>query len=307
MEVLTYNTKLLANNETKERAKAMIDSIANVDCDVVLLQEVYKKKFKNILLKGTVQPPEVQLEEGVEVELPEREGGLINKHQYHFFEAKGGLLTISKWPIETSELYNFSRENNPGGRRRGFIYAVINKRGKYYHVFNTHLMWDKKSALREVSRDIFPDADFLDVLERSKGEIYREFQEVRKQQLIEMNEFIKERNIPDGEPVILGGDFNFGGPDDPDHEKYSSTSDPIEGYFEFKDDILKVKDLYPRILYKCAAEAEERVLDHVFYRNVQFNHCLSFIEELTFEADNIDWKNNPNLSDHPPYKAHFEL
>lgn len=285
-ELLTYNAKLtgqvplLPDTQIKNRprAKEMIPHLARADCDALALQEVYVPAMRNLLLKGPTQ--------GL---LRRREGGLLNAHQYADHRAKNGLLIISKWPIGHHRWFPFSR--NPGGRKRGVLYTRIDRQGISYHVFNTHLWWDKNWD--------------------QNCRAYRDHQLVRQEQLREIESFIDGERIPTGEPIFVVGDFNFGGPEDARYQKCCRTSDgsrhpecaerDVHGYDYLKNHVLQATDLY-----EYPPNPSKRILDHIFYRNADFAHCRSAIERLRFTTD-IQWEKSPDLSDHHPYKGHFEF
>jgi endonuclease/exonuclease/phosphatase family metal-dependent hydrolase len=66
--------------------------------------------------------------------------------------------------------------------KKGVLYARINKQGRPYHVFGTHL--DSGSEMQDVR--------------------------ARKKQLAIIDRFIRALDIPADEPVIIAGDFNIG-------------------------------------------------------------------------------------------------
>jgi endonuclease/exonuclease/phosphatase family metal-dependent hydrolase len=89
----------------------------------------------------------------------------------------GGVMIISKWPIEKAKEIVF-RRGSPEDKhaRKGCVYARINKNGFIYNVFGTH-----------------PEA-----VDRS----------IRGEQLKTIAAFINMQNIPKTEPVIIAGDMN---------------------------------------------------------------------------------------------------
>jgi endonuclease/exonuclease/phosphatase family metal-dependent hydrolase len=100
-----------------------------------------------------------------------RGGGLAGGFQ------NGGVIIVSKWPIEIAREIVFKR-GSPEDKhaRKGCVYARINKNGFIYNIFGTH-----------------PEA-----VDRS----------IRKEQLETIAKFIKMQNIPSYEPVIIAGDMN---------------------------------------------------------------------------------------------------
>jgi len=95
-----------------------------------------------------------------------------------FAVGNGGIIIVSKWPIEDSAELIYSKTTEwEGMTKKGCIYTKINKEGKEYHIFGTH----PQAALG---------------------------QGIRKEQFQEFRKFINSLNIPHHEPVILAGDFN---------------------------------------------------------------------------------------------------
>ena len=99
------------------------------------------------------------------------------------FPVNGGVIIFSRWPIESEDEIDFSlcgQASQDCLSNKGVKYARINKLGKKYHVFGTHM-------------DAGGAADDL----LAKRQSYRE-----------LREFIADLDIPQGEPVIYGGDYN---------------------------------------------------------------------------------------------------
>ena len=140
------------------------------------------------------------------------------------FPANGGVMIFSRWPIEAEDEIDFEECGQAASdclANKGVKYARINKLGKRYHVFGTHM--DAGSN----SDDIF----------------------ARRTQMAEIRDFIANLNIPEHEPVIIGGDFNtdpIGS--DMDYQAFVDTMNPIIpqhiGYWEsnFNDDFGKIID-----------------------------------------------------------------
>ncbi|EDP59010.1 sphingomyelin phosphodiesterase [Vibrio sp. AND4] len=94
----------------------------------------------------------------------------------------GGVVTFSKFPIITQSQYVF---NNCIGTDcaadKGVLYTKILKDDHNFHLLNLHLgSWNSRSH-----------------------------RDVRILQIYEIKAFLEQLSIPDGEPIILGGDFNI--------------------------------------------------------------------------------------------------
>jgi len=95
----------------------------------------------------------------------------------------GGVMFFSRWPIEATADLDFEFcgvASQDCLANKGIQYARVNKMGKRYHLFGTHM-------------DAGGEEDDI---------------HAKRSQMGEMRMFIDQQNIPDGEPVIFGGDFN---------------------------------------------------------------------------------------------------
>jgi hypothetical protein len=96
----------------------------------------------------------------------------------------GGVMFFSRWPIEFEDDYDFTLCGQAAQdclASKGIKYARVNKLGKRYHLFGTHMEAGGQED---------------DIL-------------AKRTQMGEIRDFIDAQNIPDGEPVIFGGDFNI--------------------------------------------------------------------------------------------------
>lgn len=136
----------------------------------------------------------------------------------------GGVIIFSRWPIEVEDEIDFAECGQAAQdclANKGVKYARVNKMGKLYHIFGTHM--DAGSN----ADDIF----------------------ARRTQMAEIRDFIADLNIPEGEPVIIGGDFNTEPTgSDMDYQAFLDTMSPIIpehiGFYEsnFNDDFGKIID-----------------------------------------------------------------
>lgn len=95
----------------------------------------------------------------------------------------GGVIIFSKWPIEAESEIDFELCGEAAQdclANKGVKYASINKLGKKYHIFATHM--DAGGGLDDI--------------------------EARRSQMAEIRDMIADLNIPAGEAVVFGGDFN---------------------------------------------------------------------------------------------------
>lgn len=140
------------------------------------------------------------------------------------FPVNGGVIIFSRWPILAEDEIDFAECGQASQdclASKGVKYASINKLGKIFHVFGTHM--DAGSG----ADDTF----------------------ARRTQMAEIRDFIAALDLPENEPVIFGGDFNTDPIDsDMDYQAFLDTMNPIIpqhiGYFEsnFNDDFGKIID-----------------------------------------------------------------
>ncbi|MBX7224811.1 MAG: T9SS type A sorting domain-containing protein [Chitinophagales bacterium] len=95
----------------------------------------------------------------------------------------GGVLVVSRWPIEAQDQMLFGNNcwEDDCLAYKGFKYAKINKLGVKYHIFGTHM--DAFNELEDVN--------------------------MRKTQLQMAKTFIASKSIPTTEAVLFGGDLNI--------------------------------------------------------------------------------------------------
>lgn len=95
----------------------------------------------------------------------------------------GGILIVSRWPLEAQDQFLFGNNCNADDclAYKGFKYAKINKLGVPYHLFGTHM-------------DAFNEQ--VDV-------------NIRKSQLLQAKSFIASKSIPADQAVLFGGDLNI--------------------------------------------------------------------------------------------------
>ena len=99
------------------------------------------------------------------------------------FPTNGGVIIFSRWPIEADAEIDFELCGEAASdcfANKGVKYALVNKLGKKYHIFATHM--DAGSGLDDI--------------------------EARRSQMAEIRDMIADLNIPEGEAVVFGGVFN---------------------------------------------------------------------------------------------------
>lgn len=146
--------------------------------DVVIFAEVFD-----------TSPREDHLEPAMEAAGFLYKTSILNDPGSTLFPWNGGVMIFSRWPIEASDELDFELCGQAAQdclANKGIKYAKVNKMGKRYHVFGTHM--DAGSGQDDY--------------------------EAKLSQIGEMRRFIAAQNIPDGEPAVFGGDFNIAPIDD---------------------------------------------------------------------------------------------
>lgn len=123
--------------------------------------------------------------------------GILND----YLPFNGGVIIFSKWPIEATDQYDYEL-CGPNAQdclaNKGVMYAKVNKLGKYYHVFGTHMDAGSDSA---------------DIAAKTL-------------QYAEMRDFIAAQGIPNSDAVVWGGDLNTDAANS--HNLYYTLRDSID-------------------------------------------------------------------------------
>lgn len=172
INVLSYNIKFLpppiGTFDAAERADVIPRYISPYQ-DVVIFQEAFEDAARNNNLVPAMQAAGFSYQTDIL-----NDGQIIEN---------GGVIIFSRWPIELEDEYDYrSCDNNSGDcfAAKGILYAKINKLGKKYHVFGTHM--EAGGNPNDIA--------------------------IKKEQFGEQRDFIAAQNIPVDEAVILGGDMN---------------------------------------------------------------------------------------------------
>jgi endonuclease/exonuclease/phosphatase family metal-dependent hydrolase len=176
-DVLTYNIQMLPDEACLKLDKCHKDYRAPLiahhpllqDHDAIVFVEAFSDSHRELIQR--ILRPQYPYQ------------GLILGGDHLSGVQDGGVIILSKWPIETEAQHVFSICNGFADCHadKGVNYARINKAGQRYHVFGTHF---------------------------DSGDDYGDIS-ARSWQLLIMDQVIKNRGIPDSEPVLMAGDFNI--------------------------------------------------------------------------------------------------
>jgi len=179
LNVMAYNLQMLPNGITGLPQAALRSDLLPAHFspwqDVVIFCEVFDNSPRNDQLIPAMQEEGFQHHTTI---LNEQDGSSI-------VPTNGGVMIFSRWPIVDQDEIEYSKcgtGSGDCGATKGVKYAVIDKMEKRYHLFGTHM--DAGGGQDDI--------------------------EARRSQIGELRQFIDTLGIPDGEPVIIGGDFNLG-------------------------------------------------------------------------------------------------
>ncbi len=177
IDVLSYNIYMrpFFHDGQAIRANYLVDQLAGFDA--IVFQEAYDDKIRRLLLAG------LHTEYPFSTHILGADAGISQD---------GGVIIVSKWPIVYEDQRLFTKGEASTNRcpgpsccagldcytDKGVVYALINKTGRCYHLFGTHLQSGSENwALRNAQFTIIKD-------------------------------FIVAKDIPVDEPVIIAGDMN---------------------------------------------------------------------------------------------------
>ena len=206
-------------------------------------------------------------------------GFLFKSHRVKkIFRINGGGLIYSRHPICELDNYTFDKgQLFNAAAAKGANYAKILKGNKYFHLINVHL--DSFSA------------------------------EFRKKQMVNMRKFIKEKNIPSDESIIIGGDYNI--------DMYRDEINTVDEVFdyEFVDlkkenytqySISKTNDwIARRITSKDDPDAKSELIDFFIYDSEDIYKTEMRVVEFKTEqkANNIVYSSPFFLNLYTPWKG----
>ncbi|AZJ24790.1 sphingomyelin phosphodiesterase (plasmid) [Bacillus wiedmannii bv. thuringiensis] len=188
LKVLTHNVYMLSTNlypNWGQRERADLIGAANYikNQDVVILNEIFDNSASNRLLSNLFEQYQHQT-----AVLGRSNGSEWDKtlgNYSSFAPEDGGVAIVSKWPVVEKIQYVFEKGFGPDNlSNKGFVYTKIKKNDRFIHVIGTHLQAEDNGCGQTSPASI------------------------RTTQLKEIQEFIKNKNIPKNEHVFIGGDMN---------------------------------------------------------------------------------------------------
>ncbi len=204
INVISYNVKLMPiiTGNFYERA-SLLPVLFSPNQDVVIFQEVFSDSARWNYLT-----PAMEAEGFTNYTLILNDTALPSVTSL----TNGGVIIYSRWPIISEAEYRYNNCSNINAQdcfaTKGIKYAKINKLGKTYHIFGTHME---------------AGGSALDI-------------QIRTEQYGEIWNFIDSLNLPNTEAVIIGGDLNTGPKDGVEYTALKAALLPLIpdhiGYFE---------------------------------------------------------------------------
>ena len=130
VRILSWNIQMLPaivnNNGKAKRAKVIVEQLKTHHYDVVVFQELFKKRSRRIITKGLA------------MEFPYHTQ-VLNKKSIAL-KTNGGVMLFSRYPInEVHEIRYTNRTGFDRLSRKGALLAEMNVHGKTIQVVGTHL------------------------------------------------------------------------------------------------------------------------------------------------------------------------
>ncbi|KAF9969366.1 hypothetical protein BGZ73_008297 [Actinomortierella ambigua] len=186
LSVLSYNVyflnEMFSNWGQRTRAQLIADAPFMKNHDIVLLQECFDYDPKEILVNGL----KTQYPFYTSVLGQSKSGWDSSTGSYSYaVPNNGGVMIMSKWPILEKHQHVYKNGCGPDyWCNKGFVYVKLNVSGSTVHVFGTHAQSTDSSCWFATPEN------------------------TRSSQFAELRNYIKDKNIPANELVLMGGDFN---------------------------------------------------------------------------------------------------
>ncbi len=225
------------------------------DMDVIILQEAFDNAARPTLLAALAAEYPYQSSVVDDTSNPLEDGGVV---------------IVSRFPFDSEDqlLWGSTCHDDDCVSNKGIKYVRVNKNGKYYHVFGTHM-------------DAFNEVDDINT---------------RKAQLVMWKNYIDSKNIPSTEAVLMGGDYNV--------DKFANKLGEYDTLF---GNFAAVEPTYlgfpstwdPTFnLYNLGEPYAPEFLDFVFHQGEHLPATTYSNESLIMRSNHIDMWRIFDLSDH---------
>ncbi len=271
LKVMSYNIwGIIGAKERQIRTYAIGRKIAELDPDVIAVQEAFEKKHREILLRAL-----------------EDKGYDIGDWRYFRYRYGSGVLLISKFPVE-EVLFEPYRVNAPwkdierlGGK--GIAHARLRTPWGPLDFFLTHVI-ARMTPMRNES------GDYVD-LDPKKND--------RLVQLYQADRFVRSKKSTFARSMIAAGDFNIS----PQMLEY----DFLVSLTGFENSFDKVNPGENPSTYSKDnkyATGEYSRIDHIFYKNYRGVEGF-WVEPVKSQIVMTDGFTHPETMETIPYSDHY--
>jgi endonuclease/exonuclease/phosphatase family metal-dependent hydrolase len=128
LRCLSWNIKMLPGiaKGNNRRAKVILEKLKNHRYDILVFQEMFSPRARNIIRKGLN-------------DLYPHQSNLLNKKAFAI-KASGGVMILSRYPISFTKQIRFNnREGIDRMARKGALLTELNMNGKVVQIIGTHL------------------------------------------------------------------------------------------------------------------------------------------------------------------------
>lgn len=260
LKVLTYNIWGLLPGITAKNTYNRFHSIAHMmtGYDAIVFQEAHDLASSNYFRNH------IKDEYPYLTQIPFQLGRILN----------GGVFIASKWPINVEDNIVFqSCIAEDCLASKGAVYAQINKLGKTYNIFGTHV------------RAYTTTADI----------------ENRFEHITELKAFADSKSIPSDQPVIFAGDFNV------DKGNFPQERDDLMIALNATEPMAlgDYPHSYAGSVNVYADDEYDEYLDYVLYSNSHLAPLMSSNTLLTPRSIEHEHWGLWDLSDHYPVAGEF--
>ena len=262
LNILSYNifmlTPPIAFSDQSTRAAYIAENVAGYDA--IIINEAFDDTARDILTGN------LSVEYPYFTDVVDESGSVED----------GGVLIFSRWPIEYSEDIVYSNcDADDCLAAKGVMYARLNKLGKAYHIFGTHLQ-------------AWQDAQNVST---------------RQLQMTQLKAFVDSKNIPVTEPIIYGGNFNI--------EKYTNYLNEYDDMFPIlnSEEPIYIGQPYSYD-YELSSYADAPYKEHLDYLMYVKSHKIASIntnKTIVLRSISDDMWNIFDLSDHLAVQGYFEF
>jgi endonuclease/exonuclease/phosphatase family metal-dependent hydrolase len=271
LKVMSYNIwGIIGAKERDIRTYAIGRKIAELDPDIVAIQEAFEKKHRDILF-------EALHDKGYE----------LKDWRYFRYRYGSGILLLSKFPVE-EVLFEPYRVNAPwkdierlGGK--GVAYARLRTPWGPLDFFLTHVIARMTPLMNESGEYVDTDPKKND----------------RLVQIYQLDRFVRNQRSKYGRAVIAAGDFNIS----PQMLEYKLLVS-LTGFENSFDKVNPGEDPSTYSAQNRYATGEYFRIDHIFYKNYQAERGF-WIEPISSNIVMDDGFSHPETMEIIPYSDHY--